>query len=55
MNERHQGYMIDCYYDWLNMLTKLKRNNPRRFYEFYNDQTILYYQDKLQAQHLTPD
>lgn len=55
MNERHLGYEIDCDYQWLNMLTVMRMNNPRRFYEFYNDDTIYYYMDKLQYCHLTND
>lgn len=55
MNERHRGYEIDCAYQWVNMLTQMKTKNPQRFYEFYNDNTIYYYMDKLQYEHLTND
>jgi hypothetical protein len=55
MNERHQGYEIDCDYEWINLLSKLRRYNPRRFYEFYTDETLYYYMDKIQYKHLTSD
>ncbi len=55
MNERHIGYEIDCIYQWINMLTRMKTQNPQRFYEFYNDGTIYYYMDILQHRHLTND
>ena len=48
-------YEIDCDYQWVNMLTKMKEKNPRRFYEFYDDNTIYYYMDILQHRHLTND
>ncbi len=54
-NERHIGYEIDCDYLWINMLTTMRENNPQRFYEFYNDDTIYHYMDKLQYKHLTTD
>lgn len=55
MNERHIGYEIDCDYQWINMLTKMREKNPQRFYEFYDDNTIYHYMDKLQYRHLTTD
>lgn len=55
MNERHIGYEIDCDYQWVNMLIKMKERNPQRFYEFYDDETIYYYMDILQHRHLTTD
>lgn len=55
MNERHYGYEVDCDYQWVNLLLKLKSYNPQRFYEFYSDQTLYDYMDKLQYKHLTPD
>lgn len=55
INERHIGYEIDCDYQWVNMLTNMRAKNPQRFYEFYNDDTIYYYMDKLQYRHLTTD
>ena len=55
MNDLHLGYEIDCDYQWVNMLSRMREYNPRRFYEFYNDNTLYYYMDKLQYTHLTTD
>jgi len=47
-NERHYGYVIDTRYQWINMLTKMQKNNPRRFNEFkYSQQTIYHHIDRL--------
>lgn len=55
MSEQHKGYEVDRCYDWVNHLIKLRRYNPKRFYEFYSDSTIYYYTERLQYEHLTPD
>ncbi len=49
MNENNYGKIINHYYDWINMLTKMEQNKPNRFEEFnYTKNTIYYYLDKLQ-------
>lgn len=48
-NERHYGWVIDKRYDWINMLSKMQKNNPKRFEEFqYTNSTIYHYLDRLQ-------
>lgn len=49
MNETHYGYVINTYWDSVNMLTKMQRHNPQRFEEFkYSYETLYHYLDKLQ-------
>jgi 23S rRNA maturation-related 3'-5' exoribonuclease YhaM len=49
MNEEHYGWIINTHYEWLNMLTKMEQNNPRRFNEFnYSKSSFYHYLDKLQ-------
>lgn len=51
MNEAHYGYTVNCHYDWINLLTKMKNKNPERFDAFsYTNQTIYHYLDKLQQE-----
>lgn len=51
MNDAHYGHMINTHYDWINMLTKMQKNNPKRFKEFqYSHETIYYHIDKLQQE-----
>jgi hypothetical protein len=56
MNDQHKGHEIDLCYDWLNMLDRLIVGNPNRCKEFnYSQETVYYYLDRLQNEHLTPD
>jgi glucose-6-phosphate isomerase len=51
MNEQHYGYVINTYWDQLNMLSKMKDKNPQRFNEFHYSQGHIYDMiDKLQHQ-----
>lgn len=51
MNEAHYGYMINTYWDHLNMLSRLKDKNPQRFEAFEYSQGHIYdIIDKLQQQ-----
>lgn len=51
MNEAQYGYTVNCHYDWINLLTKMKNKNPERFDAFsYTNQTIYHYLDKLQQE-----
>ena len=42
MNEAHYGYIINTYYNHLNMLSKMKDKNPQRFDAFEYSQTHIY-------------
>ena len=47
-DENHYGWVVDKRYDWINMLTKMKENQPRRFNEFkYSNATIYFHIDRL--------
>jgi hypothetical protein len=47
--ERGHGWVVDSHYEWINMLTNMKKNNPQRFEEFqYSNRTIYHYLDRLQ-------
>jgi hypothetical protein len=47
-DERRYGWVVDKRYDWINMLNKMQKNNPRRFKEFqYSQETIYHYIDRL--------
>jgi len=47
-DERRYGWVVDSRYQWINMLIKMQKNNPRRFDEFkYSQQTIYHYIDRL--------
>jgi len=49
MTEENYGWVVNTYYDWINMLTKMQKNNPRRFKEFnYSKTSFYYYLDRLQ-------
>jgi hypothetical protein len=51
MNEAHYGYVINTYWDNLNMLSKMKDKNPQRFEAFKYSQGHIYDMiDKLQHQ-----
>lgn len=48
-DERRYGWVVDKRYDWINMLSKMQKNNPRRFKEFqYSQATIYHYLDRVQ-------
>ena len=50
-DEQQYGWVVDKRYDWINMLHKMQKNNPRRFKEFqYSQQTIYHYLDRLQQE-----
>jgi len=47
-DERRYGWIVDSRYQWINMLTKMQKNNPRRFKEFkYSQETIYHHIDRL--------
>jgi hypothetical protein len=47
-DERRYGWVVDSRYQWINMLTKMQKNNPQRFDEFkYSQQTIYHHIDRL--------
>jgi hypothetical protein len=51
MNEAHYGYVINTYWDNLNMLSKMQDKNPQRFEAFKYSQGHIYDMiDKLQHQ-----
>jgi len=51
MTESHYGYIINTYYNHLNMLSKMKDKNPQRFGAFDYSQTHIYDMiDRLQHQ-----
>jgi hypothetical protein len=51
MNEAHYGYVVNCHYDAVNMLTRMKVKNPKRYKEFQYDETHIYnLLDELQHQ-----
>jgi len=51
MNESHYGYVINTYWDQLNMLSKMQDKNPQRFDEFRYSQGNIYDMiDRLQYQ-----
>lgn len=50
-DEQRYGWVVDKRYDWINMLTKMQKNNPLRFKEFkYSQETIYHYLDRLQQE-----
>jgi len=50
-DERRYGYVLDKRYDWLNMLIKMEKKNPRRFEEFkYSRATMYHYLDRIQQE-----
>lgn len=49
MNDSHYGWVVNTHYDWINMLNKMKKANPRRFDAFqYKTETIYHYLDRIQ-------
>jgi len=50
-DERRYGWIVDSRYQWINMLTKMQKNNPRRFKEFkYSQETIYHHLDRIQQE-----
>jgi len=50
-DERRYGWVVDKRYDWINMLSKMQKNNPQRFVEFkYSQETIYHHIDRLQQE-----
>lgn len=50
-DERHYGWVVDKRYDWINMLSKMQQDNPRRFKEFqYSQETIYHHLDRVQQE-----
>jgi hypothetical protein len=55
-DERHYGWVVDSRYQWINMLTKMQKNNPKRFKEFqYSQETIYHHLDRLNQEQNTYD
>jgi hypothetical protein len=55
-DERRYGWVVDSRYQWINMLTKMQKNNPRRFEEFrYSQETIYHQIDRLNQEQNTYD
>jgi len=50
-DERRYGWVVDKRYDWINLLHKMQKSNPRRFKEFkYSHETIYHYLDRIQQE-----
>jgi hypothetical protein len=50
-DERRYGWVVDKRYDWINMLHKMEKFNPRRFEEFqYSKETIYHHLDRIQQE-----
>ena len=50
-DERRYGWIVDSRYQWINMLHKMEKNNPRRFKEFkYSEATIYHHLDRVQQE-----
>lgn len=50
-DERRYGWVVDKRYDWINMLHKMQKNNPQRFFEFkYSQETIYHHLDRIQQE-----
>ena len=50
-DERRYGWVVDSRYQWINMLTKMQKNNPQRFKEFqYSQETIYHHLDRIQQE-----
>ncbi len=55
-DERRYGWVVDSRYQWINMLTKMKKNKPQRFEEFqYSQATIYHHIDRLNQEQNTYD
>ena len=51
MNDAHYGFVVNTYWDHINMLSRMKDKNPQRFNNFrYSNETIYHYIDKLQQE-----
>lgn len=47
-DERRYGWVVDSRYQWINMLHKMEKNNPRRFKEFkYSKATLYHHIDRV--------
>lgn len=56
MNDQHYGYVINTYWNSVNMLTKMQKQNPQRFKEFnYSQENIYNLIDKLQHEQHSHD
>jgi hypothetical protein len=50
-DERRYGWVVDKRYDSINMLSKMRDNNPQRFEEFkYSQETIYHHLDRVQQE-----
>ena len=50
-DERRYGWIVDSRYQWINMLYKMEKNNPRRFKEFkYSKATLYHHLDRVQQE-----
>lgn len=50
-DEAHYGYVVNTRYDFINMLTKMQKKNPRRFKEFkYTTATFYHHLDRVQQE-----
>jgi hypothetical protein len=50
-DERRYGWVVDSRYQWINMLHKMEKSNPRRFKEFkYSKATLYHYLDRIQQE-----
>jgi len=50
-DERRYGWVVDKHYDWINMLSKMQKTNPRRFKEFcYSSGDIYHHLDRIQQE-----
>ncbi len=50
-DERRYGWVVDKRYDWINMLHRMQKSNPRRFNEFkYSQETIYHHLDRIQQE-----
>jgi hypothetical protein len=50
-DERRYGWVVDKRYDWINMLSRMRDNNPQRFEEFqYSNATIYHHLDRVQQE-----
>lgn len=50
-DERRYGWVVDKHYDWINMLSKMQKNNPRRFKEFcYSNGDLYHHLDRIQQE-----
>jgi len=55
-DEKRYGWVVDSRYQWINLLTKMQKNNPQRFKEFqYSQETIYHHLDRLNQEQNTYD